>query len=166
MFTKQYRCLESERTMYGCQFARLLILSVVAATLLTISPSILLEGCRRLSGIEPFDNHILGVSKCSDKVCVKVHILCVCVCVWWLCPSVCVLECMVGRIEGDWQTNQAPETPSLCLLVRLPPPTLCLHLWLCKPPHYVGALKWQWKLWLIFVKTHSLLPRFRMRVWW
>lgn len=174
--TKQCRCWESEGTMYVCQSVRLLICFVVAATLLTISLSvlcILLEGCRRLSGADPFDNRILRVSKCGDKGFGKcTYTVCVCVCAYmcvcydFVCQCAC--GCTVEGIEGDWQTNQAPETLSLlqCLLVRLPPPTLCLHLWLCKPPHNVGALKWQWKLWLIFVKTHSLLPRFRIRVQW
>lgn len=159
--------------MYVCQFVRLLIPFVVAASLFSISLSvlrILLEDCRSLSATDPFDNHILKVSKCGDKWSGKhVHALYMCLCVQWLYLTVCVYGCLDAGTEGDWQTNRAPETHSLCFSVCLfpfPPPTLCLHLWLCKPPHNVGALKWQWKLWLIFVKTHSLPPCFRMRVRW
>lgn len=131
-------------------------------------PRGLQEAVRRRPFWQP---HLEGFKMWWQRVW-ETYIYCVCararvhVCVLWLCQ--CARGCTVEGIEGDWQTNQAPETLSLlqCLLVRLPPPTLCLHLWLCKPPHNVGALKWQWKLWLIFVKTHSLLPRFRMRVQW
>lgn len=102
VFTKQCRCRESERTMYVCHSVRLLIPFVIAATLLTMHPSvlrILLEGCRRLSGTDPFDSHILRVSKCGDKRSGKhAHILCVCLCVWWQCLSVFV--CMAAWLAG------------------------------------------------------------------
>ena len=64
MFTKQCRCHKFESIIYYCQFVRLLIPFVVAAAMLTKSPSvlrILLEGCRKLSGTSPSDNHILRV---------------------------------------------------------------------------------------------------------
>lgn len=128
---------------------------VAAAAPLTINPSILhiqLQGCRKLANQTLLTTTFWRFHNAPTKgVQNAQHILCL----WGQCPSQGVRESMVRGIESDWQTNPAPMIPSmlLCPLVLLPPPTLCLHPWLCKPPHNVGALKWQWKLWLIFVKT-------------
>lgn len=92
--------------MYVCQFVRLLIPFVVAAPLLTMSPSILrllLEGCRRLSRTDLFDNHILRVKNVVTKGLgnTRTYCMCVGVCVSTVSVSVCFYGCMVGGIEGD-----------------------------------------------------------------
>lgn len=155
--------------MYVCHCVGTLIPFAIAATLFMISVPVLRirleleEGCQAKT---PLTTAFWGFQNVVTAGLGDMHIRCVCVCV---SVSVCLCACMVRGIEGDWQTVPAPESLSLSAPLSafsLPPPTLCLHLWLCKPPHYVGALKWQWKLWLIFVKTHSLPPRFRMKVRW
>lgn len=81
-FSKLCRCRVSERIVYSCHFVRLLIPFVVAAALLTMSPSVLCilqEAYRSLSATDPSDNHILRVSKCGDKWSGEARACAVCV---------------------------------------------------------------------------------------